>query len=154
MGLGWGGRVRGRGARPPCGGCWRDTGAAGWSSLCCDSSGFPWTARTLRRKRSGVSPEPANSPMRRSFFSSCNAGQMIPRGAEQTGKPTYPRYSSMPIEQASGPKAAQRQAETGSRNTGVLDTEKPDSTLVRVRAPGERSDLGWGSEEDSQTEGR
>lgn len=43
---------------------------------------------------------------------------MIQRGAEQTGKPTYPCYSSIPIEQASGPNAAQREAEGRDRDVG------------------------------------
>lgn len=46
-----GSEVRGRGVRPPCEGCWRDTGEAGWSSWCSGSSDSPSTPRTLRRGR-------------------------------------------------------------------------------------------------------
>lgn len=55
-------------------------------------------------------------------FSSCNVERMIEREAEQTGKPTYHSYSSIPIEQASGPNAAQRGAmsrDRDARNRGV-----------------------------------
>lgn len=36
--------------------------------------------------------------------------QLIRRGAEQKGKPTYRSYSSIPIEHSSGPRAAQSEA--------------------------------------------
>lgn len=38
------------------------------------------------------------------------ATELIQTEAEQTGKPTYHNYSSIPIEQASGPRAAQSEA--------------------------------------------
>lgn len=44
--------------------------------------------------------------------------RMIQREAKQTGKPTYHSYSSIPIEQASGPNAAQREAVRRDRDVG------------------------------------
>lgn len=69
------------------------------------------------------------------------AVELIHREAEQTGKPTYHSYSSIPIEQESGPRAAQSEAVqrdkmTGNR-TGVLGKrEKHKSTQVRCKAQG------------------
>lgn len=47
---------------------------------------------------------------------SVRAVELIHREAEQTGKPTYHSYSSIPIEQASGPRAAQSEAARRDRN--------------------------------------
>lgn len=66
--MGWKG-VTGRDARPPYGGCWRDTGAAGWSSLCYDFSGFPSTPRTLQGKETGMSPNRLTAEEMLSFSS-------------------------------------------------------------------------------------
>ena len=49
---------------------------------------------------------------------SVRAVELIHREAEQTGKPTYHSYSSIPIEQASGPRAAQSEVVRKDRMTG------------------------------------
>lgn len=46
------------------------------------------------------------------------AVELIHREAEQTGKPTYHSYSSIPIEQESGPRAAQSEAVRRDRTAG------------------------------------
>lgn len=79
------------------------------------------------RKKSEMSPKQASSLMRRSRSLAATRERMLQREAEQTGKPTYPSYSSMPIEQASGPNAAQREAvrrDRDGRNRGVLGDRK------------------------------
>lgn len=146
-----GGRVTGQDARPPCGGCWRDTGAAGWSSLCYDFSGFLSTPRTLQRKKPRMSPNRLTADEMLSF-ASCNMERMIQREAEQMGKPTYHSYSSIPIEQASGPKAAQREAvrrDRDVRNRGVLGDRKAREQTGQETAQNHRSDDDCDLEEES-----
>ena len=46
---------------------------------------------------------------------SASAVQLVHREAEQTGKPTYRSYSSIPIEQESGPRAARSEEEAGGQ---------------------------------------
>lgn len=65
--------------------------------------------------------------------------ELIHREAEQTGKPTYHSYSSIPIEQESGPRAGQsemvkRDKMAGNRRGGVDNTQKHQSTHVRGKA--------------------
>lgn len=146
-----GGRVTGQDARPPCGGCWRDTGAAGWSSLCYDFSGFLSTPRTLQRKKPRMSPNRLTADEMLSF-SSRNMERMIQREAEQMGKPTYHSYSSIPIEQASGPNAAQREAERRDRhvrNRGVLGDRKAREQTGQETAQNHRSDDDCDLEEET-----
>ena len=63
---------------------------------------------------------------------------LSPRKAEQTGKPTYQSYSSKPIEQESGPRAAQSEAirrdRTEGTRRGLLGKREKRSTQVRCRA--------------------
>lgn len=82
---------------------------------------------------------------------------MIQREAEQTGKPTYPRYSSIPIEQASGPNAAQSEAEGRDRDVGnrrVLGDRKARAHWLGNKARNHRSDDCCDSEETLEIQSR
>lgn len=87
----------------------------------------------------------------RCSFSSCNAERMIRGEAEQTGKPTYHSYSSIPIEQASGPNAAQREAvysEGDVRNRGVRRQKSQRTNRLGNRAWNQCSHDGCDLEEE------
>lgn len=72
--------------------------------------------------------------------------QLIRRGAEQKGKPTYRSYSSIPIEHSSGPRAAQRggmKRQDGRKQKGsVRKTDEPESTQVRCKAQNRSAEFG------------
>lgn len=83
---------------------------------------------------------------------------MTERGAEQTEKPTYRSYSSIPIEQASGPNAAQRERERQGQRQGwqeqrcVKRQESQRENWLGNRARNHRSDGGCDLEEEKEAE--
>lgn len=82
---------------------------------------------------------------------------MIQREAERTGKPTYPSYSSIPIEQASGPNAAQSEAEGRDRDVGKRRVRRQKSQRAHWlgnKARNHRSDDCCDSEEMLEIQSR